>query len=128
MAAPNRRALAQRILQGVLALVLVAAGIANLTGATTAQITGLGYPEYLTLILGVAYLIGVVCLYQTKYPFLQEWAFAGVAVSLVGAAASHLFAGDPLVRAAPAFVFQGVLVAAYALRAAPESTSTEAMT
>ena len=108
--------IAQRVLQGLLAFVLLAAGLANLSGATSAQITGLGYPEYLTKILGGAYLIGVVCLYQTKYRFLQEWAYGGIAVSLVGAAASHIFADDPFAKAVPAFVLQIVLIGAYALR------------
>ncbi|MEM9386162.1 MAG: DoxX family protein [Pseudomonadota bacterium] len=111
----------QWALQGIIAAVLLASAAANLSGAMVEQITRLGYPAYLCQILGAAYLIAIICLYQPRYRFLQEWAFAGVAVSFVGAAGSHLFAGDPITRAIPAIGLLLILIAAYALRRHIES-------
>lgn len=107
----------QKVLQGILAFVFLAAGAANLMGAMDADLARLGFPEYFSLIIGVAYLISVVCIYQTRFPFLQDWAFAGMAVSLVGAAGSHILAGDPIGNAMPAIIIQIVLVFAYVMRA-----------
>ena len=96
------------ISKGIVALIFVMAGLANLLGATAADLTRLGYPEYLGTIIGVAYLIAVVGLYQTKFEFIRQWASAGIVISLIGAAASHLFAGDPIATIVPAVVILAV--------------------
>jgi DoxX-like family len=54
----------------------------------------LGYPEYLMTIAGVARLLAVVVLLQTKFKVIKEWAFAGIAINFVGAFASRAFVGD----------------------------------
>jgi len=56
----------------------------------------LGYPPYLLTILGTAKLLGALALLQNRLPTLREWAYAGFTINLLGATASHLFAGDPL--------------------------------
>jgi hypothetical protein len=55
----------------------------------------LGYPPYILLILGTAKLVGVVALLQNRWPTLREWAYAGFAIDLIGASASHFFSGNP---------------------------------
>ncbi len=50
----------------------------------------LGYPAYLATILGVAKLIAGVALAAPRLPRLKEWAYAGIAVNMIGAAASQL--------------------------------------
>lgn len=69
-----------------------------LTGATQIRETlaHLGYPPYLITILGVAKLLGVPALLQSRVPALREWAYAGFTIDLIGATASHLFSGDPV--------------------------------
>lgn len=106
----------QTIAQGVVALVFVVAAVLNLNGVMTGEIVRLGYPAYFSTILGVAYLIGVVCLYQPRFPFLRDWAFGAMAASLAGGAGSHVLAGDPLVNAAPAILTLFMLLVAHKLR------------
>jgi hypothetical protein len=54
----------------------------------------LGYPAYVMTLLGVAKLLGVAALLAPGRPLLKEWAYAGFGFDLLGAAASHAFAGD----------------------------------
>ena len=53
----------------------------------------LGYPMYLLVILGVAKILGVVALVQTKFRTIKEWAYAGFAIDYIGASASFYFVG-----------------------------------
>lgn len=115
----------QRGLQGFLAFVFVAAGLVNLGGAMEMDMARLEYPNYFSMIIGMGYLLGVVCLYQSKYLFLQEWALGAFAASLVGAAASHILAGDPLSKALPAFVLQAIFVWSYILRIKLQNQATD---
>lgn len=78
--------------------------------------TQLGYPLYLLIILGVAYVIGVIAIFQPFFPQLQEWGYAGFSIALIGAVASHTFAGDPVDKAVPASVLLVLLVVVYMLR------------
>ena len=64
-------------------------------------ITHLGYPLYVLTILGVAKLAGAVALLLPGRPILKEWAYAGFAFDLLGAIASHSFAGDPFSAVIP---------------------------
>lgn len=49
----------------------------------------LGYPSYLGTILGAAKLAAAVVLLAPGLPRLKEWAYAGVLINMVGAAASQ---------------------------------------
>ena len=106
----------QPILQGLVAFVFLAAGVLNLAGMMTEEMMRLGYPGYFTTITGVAYIIGVICIYQPRFTFLQDWAFGAMAATLVGAAGTHILVGDPVGSAAPAIVTLVMLVVAYAIR------------
>lgn len=113
---PKSRRRLQQVLQAFLALFFVAAGLANIGGAMSGDMVRLGYPDYFSTIIGVGYIIGVVCIYQTRFPFLQEWAYGAMAASLVGASASHIFAGDTLDKAMPSLIVQVIFVVSYVLR------------
>lgn len=76
----------------------------------------LGYPAYVMSILGVAKLLGVVALLVPGQPFLKEWAYAGFAIDLLGAIASHLFAGDPIFTCIPPVVLLALAGTSYQLR------------
>lgn len=53
--------------------------------------TGLGYPVYFSYILVVAYTLGLLAIFQSKFKTLKEWAYAGFTFALLGAFLSHLF-------------------------------------
>lgn len=79
----------------------------------------LGYPGYLAPMLGLAKVGAAVVLAAPRLPRLKEWAYAGVVINMVGAAASqaatrHRFA-DVLVPS----VFAGAALLSWALRPSP---------
>jgi uncharacterized membrane protein YphA (DoxX/SURF4 family) len=78
------------------ALPLLASGIGFLVVAPPAVegMAHLGYPVYLIRFLGVAKLLGAVAVLTGLFPRIKEWAYAGLAFNLIGAAYSHLCAGD----------------------------------
>jgi hypothetical protein len=57
---------------------------------------GLGYPGYLSTILGAAKVAAAVVIAAPRLPRLKEWAYAGVLINMVGAMASHLAVRDSL--------------------------------
>src|SRR5262249_32725108 len=78
----------------------------------------LGYPGYLAVILGVAKIIAGVVLLAPGLPRLKEWAYAGVVINMLGAAASHLFMHtSPADLIAPG-AFAALAVVSWALRPA----------
>ena len=78
----------------------------------------LGYPAYFGVILGVWKVLGAVTVLAPGLPRLKEWAYAGVAFELSGAAASHVFAGDPAAKIAVPVVLLVIAAASWALRPA----------
>jgi hypothetical protein len=48
----------------------------------------LGYPVYLLPFLGVAKILGAIAIVIPGFPRLKEWAYAGLAFDLIGAAYS----------------------------------------
>src|SRR5690348_8640076 len=56
----------------------------------------LGYPPYLATILGTAKLLAAVVLAVPGLPRLKEWAYAGVMINMIGAAASIVAGHEPL--------------------------------
>lgn len=78
--------------------------------------TNLGYPMYLLTILGVAYILGLIAIFQSWFSVLQEWGYAGFSIALIGAVSSHLMAGDPAEKAIPAATLLVLLAVVYLLR------------
>jgi hypothetical protein len=83
----------------------------------------LGYPAYFMLILGLWKVAGAVVLLLPRTPLLKEWAYAGIAFDLTGAAASHAFSGDTLSQVLTPLVILGLLAASWALRPQPRRLS-----
>ncbi|WGL60560.1 DoxX family protein [Pigmentibacter sp. JX0631] len=74
-------------------------------------IRSLGYPVYLLKILGTAKLLGSLAILFGFFKTLKEWAYAGFVINLLGAAASHYFVHDPIMKVcAPLFVLIFVLI------------------
>jgi uncharacterized membrane protein len=81
-------------------------------------IVSLGYPAYLLSILGAAKILGAAALIVPARPLLKEWAYAGFTFNLLGATASHIFAGDPVAETVRPAVVLCLGWASYLLRPA----------
>lgn len=83
---------------GLFAVAMAAGGLGNLVHAPAmvASMSHLGYPLYLATLLGIWKLLGVGALLLPGRGRLKEWAYAGFAFDLTGAAFSHAAAGDGL--------------------------------
>lgn len=82
------------ILTTLIVLPLLGGGITNTLHSAHPLETvhhHLGYPEYVLTILGLAKLIAAAIIAAPGLPRLKEWAYAGVAIDFIGAAASHAF-------------------------------------
>ena len=69
------------------------AGAIRIAGAKEA-LANLGYPEYLSTIIGVAKVLGVVAILQPLFATIKEWAYAGFVFTFIGAFGSHFFSGS----------------------------------
>lgn len=78
-------------------------------------LASLGYPSFLALLLGVAYALGLVGIWQRASAKVREWAFAGYSFALLGALASHILVGDPIAAWIPSAVLLGLLAVVYVL-------------
>lgn len=72
----------------------------------------LGYPLYLMKILGFCKIAGALAILIGRYPRIKEWAYAGFTFDFLGAAASHLLAGDTTHALLP-FIFFLLLMGSY---------------
>ena len=76
----------------------------------------LGYPAYLATILGIAKILAGVTLILPGLPRLKEWAYAGIVINMLGAAASQLAAGTGLGGAVPPLAFAAIALTSCACR------------
>lgn len=112
----NKKRISQ-ILLGLYSLAFFASGVAALVGveALADTFTALGYPAYLMTILGSAYILGAIALWQPVSAQLKEWAFAGFTIANLGGMASHILNGDPIPSLIPLIVLWAILMTAYFL-------------
>lgn len=94
---------------------MLAAGVMYLAGAAPVVegVTQLGYPAYVLKILGLAKLLAGLAILQVWFPTLKEWAYAGYTFNLLGAAASHAFCGDPVIKTVVPLIILGLLLISY---------------
>lgn len=79
----------------------------------------LGYPGYLATILGLAKIIAAVVLLAPGLPRLKEWAYAGILINMIGAAASYVAAHQSAAaNLAPPTVFAALAIGSWMLRPA----------
>jgi uncharacterized membrane protein YphA (DoxX/SURF4 family) len=76
----------------------------------------LGYPAYLATILGTAKVVAGIVVLAPRLPRLKEWAYAGILVNMLGAAASHVLAGRPFGNVVPPLALALVALASWATR------------
>jgi hypothetical protein len=91
-----------------------------------AGMTHLGYPAYFLLILGAWKVLAVPALLAPGLPRLKEWAYAGIAFDLSGAAFSHAAVGDPAGKIITPLVLLAVAAASWALRPAARRLASPA--
>jgi uncharacterized membrane protein YphA (DoxX/SURF4 family) len=81
-----------------------------------AEMARLGYPPYLLAILGSLKILGALVVLAPRLKRLKEWAYAGMALDVVGAVFSHAAVGDePTKLIVPVAIGAGAL-ASWALR------------
>ncbi|GMK40395.1 hypothetical protein PCCS19_34510 [Paenibacillus sp. CCS19] len=80
----------------LLAVSIALSGIGQLMrfGGNVELITDIGYPLYITNILGTWKLLGVLAIVAPGFPRIKEWAHAGIFFLMTGAAFSHALADD----------------------------------
>jgi hypothetical protein len=79
----------------------------------------LGYPGYLATILGVAKILAAMVLLMPGLRRLKEWAYAGIMINMVGAAASYVGAHQSAVNVIAPAAFAGLALGSWALRPPP---------
>jgi hypothetical protein len=77
-----------------LALGMTSTGIVQLIkmDEELAKMAQLGYPHYITSILGVWKILGVIAILVPRFPLVKEWAYAGFFFNMSGAIVSHIVA------------------------------------
>jgi uncharacterized membrane protein YphA (DoxX/SURF4 family) len=80
----------------ILAFSITLSGIGQLMryGGNIDLVTAIGFPLYVTNILGSWKLLGVIAIVVPGFPRLKEWAYSGIFFLMTGAALSHVFAND----------------------------------
>ena len=76
----------------------------------------LGYPGYLATILGVAKIAAGAVVLAPGLRRLKEWAYAGIVINMVGAAASHVAMHRALTNLIPPATFAGLALLSWAWR------------
>jgi hypothetical protein len=111
---------------GLFSLMFALSGAAFLAGPAEVVTIfhHLGYPDYFRQLLGVAKLLGVAALVTPRLsPTLREWAYAGFTFTCIGAAASHVMAGDPVGKVIGSLFALTLLLTSYFLRRRAASAS-----
>lgn len=101
----------------LLAGFMIFSGISELLQLESAKLalTSLGYPVYLNYIIGLAKLIAAIIILIPQFKILKEWAYAGLTIDFIGAAASIALHGDGIIYALTILPFFAVLFASYGL-------------
>jgi uncharacterized membrane protein YphA (DoxX/SURF4 family) len=116
----NARAAGYWTTTTLVALAFLTGGAAYLARADepVRGMAALGYPAYFVTILGAWKLLGGLALLAPRLPRLKEWAYAGIAFDLTGAAFSHVAVGHPAAKAIVPLAILGIATGSWALRPA----------
>ncbi len=88
-------------------------------GGNVELLTDIGFPLYVTSILGTWKLLGVLAILMPGFPRLKEWAYSGIFFLMTGAALSHAFAndyGDGGFHVILPLIYAALCIASWALR------------
>jgi uncharacterized membrane protein YphA (DoxX/SURF4 family) len=114
----NTRTIGYWVTTGLAGLAFAAGGAMDLVRGpeVVAGMAHLGYPPYVASLLGVWKLLGAAAILAPRFPRLKEWAYAGMAFDLTGAAVSHAASGDAGGKILTPLVLLGLVAASWALR------------
>ena len=114
----NTRKIAYWVTTGLVAAGMAMGGVMDLMrGPEVAEMLGhLGYPLYFAAIIGVWKLLSAPALLAPGLPHIKEWAYAGIAFDLTGAAISHAAVGDGAGAVITPLVILALAVASWSLR------------
>ena len=103
-----------------LSLGMVSTGIVQLIQKQSEVdfITGLGYPAYLLIIIGIWKILGVVVVLAPKLPLIKEWAYAGFFFVMSGAIISHIAVNNGIKEIAPALLLLVLTIVSWLFRPA----------
>lgn len=76
----------------------------------------LGYPAYLSTILGIAKILAGIALTVPGFARLKEWAYAGIMINMLGAAASWVAIGHGPSGFIPPLAFAVIALVSWATR------------
>lgn len=95
-ARPIGRTVAYWIVTIILTFSIALSGIGQLMryGGNVDLVTDIGFPLYITYLLGTWKLLGVIAILIPGFPRLKEWAYSGIFFLMTGASLSHVFAHD----------------------------------
>ena len=101
----------------IVSLFLFADGLAGVLHVRDGKdsMLALGYPMYVLTIVGSAKIIAAFSIVQKKWKTLKEWAFAGYAVTCIGAGASQAYSHQPILFVIMPFIFLMVAAVPYIL-------------
>jgi len=124
----NTRSAAYWTTTALTALVFLTGGAAYLFRADVPVrgMAELGYPAYFVTLLGAWKVLGGLAILAPRLAHLKEWAYAGIAFDLSGAAFSHAAIGHPAAKVIAPLAILGIAAASWALR--PESRALRAPT
>jgi uncharacterized membrane protein YphA (DoxX/SURF4 family) len=108
----------------LVALMLLPAGVGQVTLQNTEGFVRLGYPVYFMVLLGVWKLLGGVVLLVPRLPRVKEWAYAGVFIDFSSAAISDAVRGGSVGHVIAPIVCATILFASWALRPASRTLGT----
>ena len=103
-----------------MSLGMVSTGLVQIFQQKTAPvfITGLGYPGYFLVLLGVWKILGVVAALVPGHPLVKEWAYAGFFFIMSGAVFSHIAHRDPLSELFPSVLLLVITLISWLFRPA----------
>ena len=104
----------------LVAFSFLSGGVLYLLGveAPVKGVMELGYPAYFVTFLGFWKLAGGLAILLPRLPRVKEWAYAGIAFDLIGAAYSLVAAGHGAGSTIAPLVVLGIAAASWALRPA----------
>lgn len=117
---PKRNNIIYWIATILLSLGMLGGGLGQLFRAqpTVDGIVHLGYPPYLTSILGTWKILGTIALLVPAFRLLKEWAYAGFFFAMTGAAISHIVSGDSVSHYISPLIFSVLIVVSWYFRPA----------
>jgi hypothetical protein len=108
------------ITTGLIALNMLVGGVADAIAIpdVVAIFNSLSLPSYIASFIGVAKVLAAITIVLPKFPRLKEWAYAGIAIDLTGAAYAHASSGHAIGDVILPLVVLSLAMASWYLRPA----------